>query len=272
MTTLVSRNNPKIKQIRLLLAHRKERQTTGLFVVEGIHHVGEAFEAKADVEYVCYAPELLHSDFARHLIQEQEQGGLTCLAIDSDTFTSLAGKENPQGILAVVHQADHQLSDLTVRSFPWGVACVAAQDPGNIGAILRTIDAVGVSGLLLLDDPTENQYCTDPYHPSAVRASMGAIFWYPVVRATFSEFITWAKRQSYFIYGTSAHATQDYLEIKRYKKPLILLMGSEREGLTATQSAACDAVLRMPMRGRTSSLNLAVAAGVMLYSMAYKLS
>jgi TrmH family RNA methyltransferase len=272
MMTLVSRNNPKIKQIRLLLAHRKERQATGLFVVEGIHHVGEAFKAKAHVEYVCYAPELLSSEFAQHIVNEQEQKGLTCLAVDRDTFTSLAGKENPQGILAVVHQAWHQLSDLDVRSFSWGVACLAPQDPGNIGAILRTVDAVGASGLLLLDDPTNNQFCADPFHANAVRASMGTIFWYPLVHAAFSEFVSWAKLQRYSIYGTSAHAAQDYHEIERYQQPLILLMGSEREGLTTIQSEACDVVLRIPMRGRVSSLNLAVASGVMLYSIAQKLS
>ena len=272
MTTPLSRNNPKIKQIRLLLARRKERQETGLFVVEGIHHVGEAFEANAKVEYLCYAPELLSSDFANQLIHEQEQKGLPCLAVDRETFRSMAGKENPQGILAVVHQARHKLSELTVNSFPWGVACVAPQDPGNIGAILRTVDAVGASGLLLLDDPTNQQFCADPYHPSAVRASMGAIFWYPLVQIVFSEFISWAKGQHYSIYGTSARAALDYLEIDRYKHPLILLMGSEREGLTTFQSAACDVMLRMPMRGRVSSLNLAVATGVMLYCIAEKLS
>jgi TrmH family RNA methyltransferase len=271
MTTLVSRNNPKIKQIRVLLAHRKERQSTGLFVAEGIHHVGEAFGAKADVEYICYAPDLLSSPFANRLIHEREQQGIPCFAVDADTFTGLAGKENPQGILAVIHQSHYKLNDLTPRSFPWGVACVAPQDPGNIGTILRTIDAVGASGILLLDDPANNQFCADPYHPNAVRASMGTIFWYPLVQVQFSEFVSWAKQQHYSIYGTSAHARQDYLEIERYTRPLILLMGSEREGLTASQSAICDAVLRMPMHGRVSSLNLAIASGVMLYSILDKI-
>jgi len=271
MTPLVSRSNPKIKQVRLLLAQRKERQATGLFVVEGIHPVGEAITARAKVEYLCYAPDLLGSEFAKRLVQEQEQQGIQCLAIDGDTFTSLSGKENPQGILAVAHQARYKLSDLTPQTFTWGVACVAPQDPGNIGTILRTIDAVGAGGLLLLDDPSNHQFCADPYHPNAVRASMGAIFWYPVVHVLYTEFVSWAKQQHYSIYGTSAHARQDYRELQQFTPPLILLMGSEREGLTAAQSAACDVMLRIPMRGRSSSLNLAVATGVMLFSIANKL-
>lgn len=271
MTSLVSRNNPRIKQIRLLIAHRKERDEARLFVVEGIHHVGEAIEAKAEVECLCYAPDLLHSEFAIRLVHEQEQKGIPCLAVDGDTFSSIAGKENPQGLLAVVRQNQNKLSDLTSQTFPWGVACVAPQDPGNIGTILRTIDAVSASGILLLDDPANHQFCADPYHPSAVRASMGAIFWYPLVHTQFSEFVTWSKQQLYTIYGTSAHAQMDYREIVRFTQPLILLMGSEREGLISSQSAICDILLRVPMRGRVSSLNLATATGVMLYSMVDKL-
>jgi len=176
MTTLISRNNPKIKQVRQLLAHRKERDATGFFAVEGIHHVGEAIEAHARVEYLCYAPDLLTSDFAHQLIHDQEQQGIPCLAVDGETFTSLAMKENPQGIIAIVHQFTRKLIDLTTDTLKWGVALVAPQDPGNIGTILRTIDAVGASGLLLLDDPANDQFCADPYHPSAVRVSIGTIF------------------------------------------------------------------------------------------------
>ena len=144
------------------------------------------------------------------------------------------------------------------------MALVAPQDPGNIGAILRTIDAVGASGLLLLGSSA------DPYHPNAVRASMGAIFWYPTACASFGEFARWAKGAGYSVIGTSAHGSQDYRVEGAYTKPVILLMGSEREGLTDEHKAACDLLVRMPMQGRVSSLNLAVATGVMLYTLLEK--
>lgn len=269
--TLLSRNNPRVKQVRKLLVQRKERDSARLFVVEGIRHVGEAIAAHASVEYLCYAPDLLTSDFARQLIHDQSQLGIPCLAVDGDTFTSLAGKDNPQGIIAVAHQPRMQLDSFTGENFKWGVALVAPQDPGNIGTILRTIDAVGANGLLLLDDPSNNQLSTDAYHPSSVRASMGAIFWYPIVSATFSEFVQWVKAHGFTIYGTSAHATQDYHQVECFKQPLVLLMGSEREGLTPFQSVICDVMLKIPMQGRVTSLNLAVATGVMLYSISDKL-
>ena len=258
MTALNSLSNPKIKQVRAL-QQRKQRSESGLFVVEGIHHVGEAFAAGADVKYVCYAPELLTSEFANRLVEEQAGRGVPCYTVAANIFATLAEKENPQGILAVVGKRSVRLAELNPDNLPWGVALVAPQDPGNVGAILRTIDAVGASGLVLLENSA------DPYHPSAVRASMGALFWYKVAHAGFEEFARWAKQGGYHIYGTSAYGSLDYRQVPRYERPLILLMGSERQGLSAEQAAICQALVRMPMLGRVSSLNLAVATGVMLY-------
>lgn len=262
MTTITSKDNPKIKQVRSL-RQRSQRQATGLFLVEGIRHVGEAAyaaaEGRAALEYICYAPDLLTSEFAQKLIAGQIEGGVPCYAIPGDLFASLAEKENPQGILAVVRQNLADLNSLNPQNFPWAVALQAPQDPGNIGSVLRTIDAVGASGLLLLDSSA------DPHHPSVVRASMGSLFWYPVVTTTFDEFVEWSSRSGYHIYGTSAHNGLDYRRANSYEFPLVLLMGSEREGLSERQAGYCRRLLTLPMRGRVTSLNLAIAAGVLLY-------
>jgi TrmH family RNA methyltransferase len=260
MTTLTSKSNPRLKQIRLL-RQRKARLDSGLFLVEGIRHVGEAIESGAQVEYFCYAPEQLTSAFAINLIRQQELLGVPCLAVATDVFATLADKENPQGILAVVRQPQYSLEGLSPHNFPWGVALVAPQDPGNIGAILRTIDAVGASGLLLLEQSA------DAYHPNAVRASMGSLLRHPVVKAGYDTFVGWARRWGYSLYGTSAHGSLDYRHAGLFKQPCILVLGSERQGLSPEQAAACDELLRVPMHGKVTSLNLAVAAGVMLYRM-----
>jgi TrmH family RNA methyltransferase len=255
---ITSRRNPKIKLARAL-RQRKHRDASGLFLVEGIHHVGEAVEAGVQIESIYYAPESLTSPFAQDLINRQAAQGLPCYAVAANIFDSLAEKENPQGILAVVRQAQHSLSELGPRNFPWGVAVVEPQDPGNVGTILRTVDAVGASGLILLENSV------DPYHATAVRASMGALFWHPVVTASFVEFGAWARENRYHVYGTSAHADRDYREVEVYQRPLILLMGSEREGLSDEQAAICEQLVRLPMKGKVTSLNLAVATGVVLY-------
>ncbi len=227
--------------------------------------MGEAVEAGIGIEAIFYAPNLLSSKYAQELIRALSDDGLPCYATAVDLFESIADKENPQGILAVARQRWVSLEDLNPGNFPWGVALVAPQDPGNIGAVSRTINAVGASGLLLLDSSA------DPYHPSAVRASMGTLFWHPIGKATFTEFVCWCKHHAYHLFGTSAHAERDYRQVSSYQLPLILLMGSEREGLTAEQAATCEEVICLPMRGSTTSLNLAVATGVMLYSLLEKL-
>lgn len=260
MTLISSRNHPKVKLARLL-RQKKARQESGLFVVEGIRPVGEAVQAGAVIDTLFYAPELLKSDFAHHLVEAQMQAGVTCLPTSPEVFAALADKDNPQGLLALVRQPQWDLAGLNPQTFPWGVALVAPQDPGNLGTILRTLDAVGASGLLLLESSV------DITHPSAVRASMGALFWHPVVAASFAEFAAWSRRHGYHIYGTSAHAALDYREMPGYAWPRILLLGSEREGLSQEQVQICEALIRLPMRGRATSLNLGVAAGVMLYAM-----
>jgi TrmH family RNA methyltransferase len=131
-------------------------------------------------------------------------------------------------------------------------------DPGNLGTILRTHDAVGGMGVILLDQST------DPYDPSAVRGSMGALFTQSLARAKFSEFAEWKRRRGYAVIGTSDKAKVDYHSYE-YPPALVLLMGSERQGLQEHHLALCDEVVGIPMLGKSDSLNLAVATAVVLY-------
>jgi TrmH family RNA methyltransferase len=252
---ITSLSNPLIKQARML-RQRKTRAETGLFLVEGIHHVGEVIEAKWDVDTILYAPQLLTSDFALDLIQQATRFSLRLQSVSAQVMESLADKENPQGILALVHQKQTSLTDLD--QFQRGVALVSPQDPGNVGTILRTLDAVGADALILLDGGVE------PYHPTAVRASMGTLFWKPVVQTQFSDFIAWARKGDYQLIGTSAKAGADYQTLIP-RVPWLLVLGNEQKGLSHEQTSACDVTISLPMRGRVSSLNLAVAAGVLLY-------
>lgn len=260
MTELISSSsNPLIRQVRAL-RQRKGRDETGLFVAEGIHHVGEAVEAGWSIERLVYAPDQLTSDFARQLVDEQAWRGVRCAALTSDLFAAITGKENPQGILAILKQRHWTLDELNAPHFRLGVALVSPQDPGNVGTILRTLDAAGADGLFLLDGGV------DPYHPSSVRASMGTIFWKPIVELPFETFVKWAQKNMYRLVGTSAHASVDYRTFRLNQQPAILLFGNEQKGLSQEQMKACEILLSLPMRGRVSSLNLAVAAGIMLYA------
>ena len=261
---ITSRSNPKIKQVRAL-RQRKKRKETGLFLAEGIRPVGEAVQAGAPVEYICYSPDLLTSEFAINLVQEVADQGIDCVETTKEVFTSIAEKENPMGLIAVVRQHGTKLEDLEPQNFPWGIALVSPQDPGNLGTISRTVDAVGASGILILGQGA------DIYHPTAVRASMGAIFWHPVVRLSFTEFSDWIKQNAYNLYGTSAKRGKDLNDFTQFEGASILLMGSERQGLSFEQSSICQQLIRLPMKGRATSLTLAVAAGILLYDMSLKM-
>ncbi len=255
MDVITSLSNPLVKQARAL-RQRKARAETGLFLVEGIHHVGEAIEAKWDVDSILYAPDLLTSSFAKDLLKESARLSLRLQPVSAQVMESLADKENPQGILAMVRQRQTRLAE--IKSCQRAAALVSPQDPGNVGAILRTLDAVGADALFLLDGGVE------PYHPTAVRASMGTLFWKPIAQASFGEFISWARNGRHQVIGASAHGGVDYHTLIP-KEPWILLLGSEQKGLAPEQSSACDVTVALPMRGRVSSLNLAVAAGILLY-------
>jgi TrmH family RNA methyltransferase len=252
---LTSLSNPLIKQARALRQH-KARAESGLFLIEGIHHVGEALEADWPLQTILYAPDLLSSEFARGLIARAGQQNIRLQPVSAAVMESLADKENPQGILAIARQKQITLQELGCLRY--AAALVSPQDPGNVGAILRTLDAIGADALFLLDGGV------DLYHPTVVRASMGTLFWKPVVRTSFDLWLEWAREHGFQLIATSAHGDVGYQTLVP-RLPWILLLGNEQKGLSPQQLAACDVTVSLPMRGRVSSLNLAVAAGVLLY-------
>jgi RNA methyltransferase, TrmH family len=254
-----SHSNPLVKLARSV-RQPKGRRETGLFLVEGIHHVGEAAVAGWDLETILYAPDLLTSDFGLRLVDEQSRRGVRVVALTRDLFADLTDKDNPQGLLALIHQRTCQLENLQLANLKLAAAVVSPQDPGNVGTILRTIDAVGADALFQLDGGV------DPFHPSSVRASMGTIFSKPLIESSFDEFTRWAKKNNICVIGSSAHAETNYRNVQLANVPTVLLLGSEQKGLLPEQMAACDLVVSLPMRGRASSLNLAVAAGILLYA------
>ncbi|MBM3180406.1 MAG: RNA methyltransferase [Chloroflexi bacterium] len=249
---IISPSNPLIKQARAL-RQKKARNESGLFLVEGIHHVGEVVEAGWEVEEILYAPGVLTSPFAHDLIS---RFSFKPQPVTAQVMESLADKDNPQGIIAIVRQKKSQFKD--IKPFTRAVALVSPQDPGNVGTILRTMDAVGADLLLLLDGGVEL------YHPTVVRASMGTLFWKPVIQTTFSDFLSWSRTGNVQLVGASAKADVDYQTLV-LQIPWALVLGSEQKGLSPEQAAACDLTVSLPMQGRVSSLNLAVAAGVLLY-------
>lgn len=255
METITSTSNPLIKQVRSL-RQKKSRVESKTFLVEGIHHVGEVIQAGWDVDIVLYAPELLTSTFAKDLLNQIKNIKLQSVSVE--VMESLADKENPQGILAVVKQKEFIFDDM--KDIKNAAALVSPQDPGNVGTILRTMDAINIDALFLLDGGVE------VYHPTVIRASMGTIFWKPIIQTSFDEFAKWSKDKNIQLIGTSAKTNVDYKTLIP-QPPWVLMLGNEQKGLSKEQINACDVTVSIPMHGRVSSLNLSVAAGVLLYGL-----
>ena len=249
--------NQKVKFIRKL-EQKKYRQESGKFFIEGLRTVGEAVQTGAPIDAFVVAPELLVSDFGRSLLENPSVKNITRIEVSAEIYQKIAHKEGPQGIGAIVHQEWRSLENLQAKPDDCWVALDAVSDPGNLGTIMRTADAVGSRGIILIGQ------ATDPYDPTAVKASMGAVFSLDLVQADWSDFKTWQKTHQMMMVGTSDSAQKDYQAIQ-YERPLALLMGSERHGLSPEMEAACSEMVRIPMAGRSDSLNLAVATGVMLY-------
>lgn len=258
MTTIItSFSNPKIKFIRKL-EQRKYRQESGVFFIEGLRIVGEAFQVGAPIQSLVIAPDLLVSDFGQSLLALPEVKDIERINVSADVFRKIAKKEGPQGFGAVIRQNWRVLENLDTNPDDLWVALDAVADPGNLGTIMRTVDAVGGRGVILLG------HATDPYDPAAVKASMGAVLSLELCQADWINFQSWQMKNKITMIGTSDHAPKDYQEIK-YKHPLILLMGSERHGLSEEMEDACNQMVSIPMTGRSDSLNLAVATAVVLY-------
>lgn len=254
---ITSFTNPTVKALRKL-EQKKYRQQSGTFFIEGLRIVGEAVQTRAPIKALVVAPDLLISEFGRSLLADPSLADVEKIEVSAEIYEKLAHKQGPQGIGAIVKQSWQDLAAIQLAADDLWVALDAVADPGNLGTIMRTADAVGARGIILLE------HSTDPYDPSAVKASMGAIFSLALASAAWDDFQPWQKQEKALLVGTSDHGATDYQHI-HYRRPLILLMGSERHGLPDEMMAACDHLARIPMAGRSDSLNLAVATAVMLY-------
>jgi TrmH family RNA methyltransferase len=252
---ITSRANDRIKAIRAL-RERRERDQTGTFFIEGTRLLRAAIDNDADVELVVAAPERLAAA-ERTLVDELLRRGVPLLEVTAAVFDSLSFREEAQSVGAVVRQRWETLSAATRGERCW-VALHDIQHPGNLGTIIRTCDAIGGDGVIV------SGRSTDPYHPIAVRGTLGAVFSQRVVRATPSDFARWVRTAGAMVIGTSPGGDRDYRDVD-YRPPVVLITGNERDGISDAQIALCDAVVRIPMSGYVESLNLSVATGLVLY-------
>lgn len=253
---ITSNSNQQIKDIRRL-KDRKYREETGLFFVEGIRLAYDAMRNPKNIKTLIFSQDLSNSMNSVEIVKNARILGIPVLEVGADVFKSLSVKDGPQGLAAVVKQEWEDLSQTTEYAGNW-TALVEVADPGNLGTILRTSDATGGMGVILVGQ------CTDAFDPATARASMGSIFSQRIVKVGKDAFIEWARNSQQLIIGTSDRAELDYKDVM-YSPDSIILMGSERHGISEDIEAVCKETVSIPMSGICDSLNLAVAASVIMY-------
>ena len=251
-------SNSTVKLLRSL-RDKKARRAEGLFLAEGLRILTEARDSGRLPEIVAFSPEGAKHPLAAEIIAATESAGGDAVETSPDILSKMTGKDNPQMLVGAYRQPDSSLERIDRSVAPLWIVAQALRDPGNIGTILRTGDAVGAGGLILIDD------CADPFSVEAVRASMGALFTQQVASARWHEFVSWLRSSDGQLVGTSLKATHDYLEAE-YREPCFLLIGNEQQGLPADYEAECDLLVKIPMAGRADSLNAAIAAAVMAFA------
>ena len=250
-------SNTTVKRLRSL-RDKKARREEGLFLAEGLRIIAEARDSGRLPEIIAFSPEGSRHPLAAEIIAATEAAGGDAIETGADILSKMSGKDNPQMLLGAYRQPSAALTDIDRGASDLWIVAQALRDPGNIGTILRTGDAVGAGGLILIDD------CADPFSVEAVRASMGAIFTQQVAAARWPDFLAWLRSSDGHLVGTSLKGTNDYLEAD-YRKPCFLLIGNEQQGLPAEYEAECDLLVKIPMAGRADSLNAAVAAAVIAF-------
>ena len=236
------------------------RFRTGLYLIEGIRHVAQAVEHHAPIRSLFVEPSVLSNPFGRKLARKLRKSGVPGLRLSRPLYHELTLAAAPQGIGAVVRQQWTPIAGVRPERNSFWLALESIDSPGNLGTIVRTAEATGVAGIFLIGEDA------DPFDPAAVRASMGSLFSQRLVQCTARELTDWARSSLASVIASSPAGLLDYRALP-CRWPAVLLMGSEKLGLSEYLTETADFTVRIPMLGSCDSINVAVAAGVLLYEL-----
>jgi TrmH family RNA methyltransferase len=249
---------PVLAAIHRLQEDRTYRDRRGLFFIEGVRNFLAAVDNRFSIDTLVYSEKLLINPIARKLVRGLKRAGVPFTRLSPEQFRGISRTERASGVAAIVHQRVHKLWNIKPRGHQCWTALSHVRSPGNFGTLLRTSAATGSTGFILLGDSI------DPFDPMAVRATMGALFKQTLVRSTQQELQRWAAQHDLQVIGASPDGTVDYDRL-RYKRPAVLVLGTERSGLSQEQRLACQHIVRIPMVEGVDSLNLAVAGSLLMY-------
>jgi TrmH family RNA methyltransferase len=250
--------NPIIKDIKAL-ANKKDRDETKSFMAEGLKLVIDALELGFEIKTLVYAKNVKDKPQVVQVATKTVARGGLVLEVSEKVLSSITRRDNPQMVVGIFTQRWTTLRDIKPKTGETYIALDRVRDPGNLGTIVRTADAAGASGVILVGEST------DPFSMETVRATMGSVFAVPLVKTSVADFLGWKKTAGVQVVATHLAGAVDYRTIDYKKKPVVLLMGNEQSGLPEELAREADALARIPQTGRADSLNLAIATGIMLF-------
>ncbi len=250
-------SNPTVKLLRSL-RDKKHRRIERRFLAEGLRLLTDAREGGRLPEILVMARGRDAHPLLAQLEAAVDAAGGEVIETEAEILAKITGKDNPQAVAGVFAEFDTSLARIDRSAAPIWLVAQALRDPGNLGTMLRTCDAVGAGGLILIDD------CADPFSVEAVRASMGALFTVGLAQARWEEFEGWLRGGSGQLVAASLRDAVDY-RAAPYASPCFMMVGNESQGLPQAYEDACDLRVTIPMNGRADSLNAAVAAAVLAY-------
>ncbi|MFP3543038.1 RNA methyltransferase [Rhizobium sp. SIMBA_035] len=250
--------NPIIKDIKAL-SDKKTREQSGTFMAEGLKLVIDAIELGWTIRTLVYAKAAKDKPLVEQMAAKTVASGGLVLEVSEKVLSSVTRRDNPQMVVGIFETRWKPLRDIHPQQGETWIALDRVRDPGNLGTIIRTADAAGASGVILVGETT------DPFSLETVRATMGSVFAVPVTRASPEDFLAWKKTAGVSVVATHLAGSVDYRTIDYKKKPVVILMGNEQSGLPDQLASQADALARIPQQGLADSLNLAVASAVMLF-------
>ncbi len=257
---ITSRDNQRLINARKV----RDGRMTDLIFVEGIRLAREAIRSGIVVEECFVSASFAGSDSRFELLEFIYKTSIFIAELPDRIFQTIADTENSQGVILIARRPENLLADVeTSRSFantlPVVLFLSEASNPSNLGAILRTAEAAGVKGVIV------SQYSADVFSPKALRASMGAAFRVPIWSGvSFDEAIDWARKNGMTTTATTANSTNEHIKLN-WKTPRLVVFGSEAHGLSDEEVDRVDETVRIVMKNEVESLNLAVAAGIILF-------
>jgi TrmH family RNA methyltransferase len=254
-----SPGNPRIVEARKL-KQRKYRQASALFLVEGLQLLHMALDGRATPHEVFYCAEQFAGAEAAALLERFRQRDAALFSVSPRVMETLSEREEPQGIVATFRIAEAPLTSLKLSDHELVVILDRLQDPGNLGTLIRTADAVGAAAIILIEP------CVDPFDPKTVRGSMGSLFNLPVVSTTaVAALFAWLEARGLHPVGADPHLGESWGE-GLWRGGVALVLGNEARGLSSDVAAHINAWARLPIAGKAESLNVAVAGGVLMYA------